>query len=183
MVEIRFHGRGGQGAVTSAELLAKAAIKEGKYAQAFPAFGAERRGAPVLAFTRISDQPIKIRIGIYEPDMVVVLDPTLLKTVPVLQGLKENGMVVINSKTDPEEMKKKLNWSGPVATVNATDIALEELGVPITNVVMLGALIKIRPDLAKAEDVEEEIAERFPKIKDQEIKAFRRAYEEVRVAK
>ncbi len=181
MIEIRFHGRGGQGAVTSAELLAKAAIKEGRYAQAFPAFGAERRGAPVQAFTRISDEPIKIRIGIYEPDMVVVLDPTLLRSVPVLSGLKDDGIIIINSKASPEELKERLNWKGAVASVDATNIALEELGVPITNVVMLGAMLKVR-DLVGVKDVEEEIAERFPKIKDQEIKAFRRAYEEVRVA-
>ncbi len=178
MVEIRFHGRGGQGAVTSAELLAKAAIAEGKYAQAFPSFGAERRGAPVQAFTRISDEPIKVRIGIYEPDIVVVLDPTLLRTIPVLEGLKENGILVLNSRWDIKEAREKVGWQGKLCVVNATDIALEELGVPITNVVMLGALLKVRNDLAKIEDVEKEIAERFPKIKDKEIKAFRRAFEE-----
>ncbi len=178
MIEIRFHGRGGQGAVTSAELLAKAAIAEGKYAQAFPAFGAERRGAPVLAFTRISDEPIKIRIGVYEPDIVVVLDPTLLASVPVLDGLKEDGVLVINTKVGPEEVKKRLNWTGKTVAVNATEIAIQELGVPITNVVMLGALLKAYPGLADPEDVEKEIAERFPAIKDKEIRAFKRAYEE-----
>ncbi|BAT70827.1 pyruvate ferredoxin oxidoreductase, gamma subunit [Thermosulfidibacter takaii ABI70S6] len=178
MVEIRFHGRGGQGAVTSAELLAKAAIAEGRYAQAFPAFGAERRGAPVQAFTRISDEPIKIRIGIYEPDIVVVLDPTLLRTIPVLDGLKEGGILVLNAKWDVKEVRERLGWKGKLAVVDATKIALEELGVPITNVVMLGALLKARGDLASLEDVEKEIADRFPKIKDMEIKAFRRAYEE-----
>ncbi|NPA16015.1 MAG: pyruvate ferredoxin oxidoreductase subunit gamma [Deferribacteres bacterium] len=180
MVEIRFHGRGGQGAVTSAEILALAVIEEGRYAQAFPAFGAERRGAPVLAFTRISDEPIKIRIGIYEPDIVIVLDPTLLRSVPVFSGLKENGIAVINSKKSPEELKAELNYDGNLVTVDATSIAMEELGVPITNVVMLGALLKAKPELAKMEYVEKFIAERFPKIAEKEVRAFRRAYEEAR---
>ena len=181
MVEIRFHGRGGQGAVTSAEILAKAAIAEGKYAQAFPAFGAERRGAPVLAFTRISDEPIKLRIGIYEPDMVVVLDPTLLKSIPVFNGLKESGLAVINTNKDFGEIRKIEGAKGRLVLVDATKIAMEELGVPITNVVMLGALLKGSPDLVKMELVEEFIAERFPNLADEEIRAFRRAYEEARV--
>ncbi len=180
MIEIRFHGRGGQGAVTSAEILALAVIEEGRYAQAFPAFGAERRGAPVLAFTRISDEPIKIRIGIYEPDIVIVLDPTLLRSVPVFSGLKEDGVAVINSQKTPDELKAELGFEGNIVTVDATSIAMEELGVPITNVVMLGALLKARPGLAKMEYVEKFIAERFPKIAEKEIKAFRRAYEEAR---
>ncbi len=180
MVEIRFHGRGGQGAVTSAEILALAVIEEGRYAQAFPAFGAERRGAPVLAFTRISDEPIKIRIGIYEPDIVIVLDPTLLRSVPVFSGLKEGGFAVINSPKSPKELKEELGYNGKLFTVDATTIAMEELGVPITNVVMLGALLKAKPDIAKMELVEKFIAERFPRLADEEIKAFRRAYEEAR---
>jgi pyruvate ferredoxin oxidoreductase gamma subunit len=98
LVEIRWHGRGGQGAVTSAELLAQAAISEGKYAQAFPSFGPERRGAPVQAFNRIDRQePVRIRADITEPDVVVVLDPGLLSIVNVTSGLKENGMVIINT--------------------------------------------------------------------------------------
>lgn len=107
MIEIRFHGRGGQGAVTSAELLALAAIEEGKYAQAFPSFGPERRGAPVLAFCRISDEPIKIRANIYEPDIVVVLDASLLKIVNVASGLKPEGILVTTSNNSPEKVKGK----------------------------------------------------------------------------
>ena len=181
MVEIRFHGRGGQGAVTSAEILALAVIEEGRYAQAFPAFGAERRGAPVLAFTRISDEPIKIRIGIYEPDIVVVLDPTLLKSVPVFSGLKDEGVAVINTNKDFADIRKIQGAKGKLVLVDATKIAMEELGVPITNVVMLGALLRGKPELAKKELVEKFIAERFPKLADEEIRAFRRAYEEARV--
>ena len=108
MIEIRFHGRGGQGAVTSAELLALAAIGEGKYAQAFPSFGPERRGAPVVAFCRISDEPIRIRANIYEPDLVVVLDASLLKIVNVAAGLKPNGILVTTSRDSPEKVKEDL---------------------------------------------------------------------------
>src|SRR5208283_1911563 len=106
MVEIRWHGRGGQGAVTSAELLARAAIAEGKYAQAFPSFGPERRGAPVLAFVRVDkSKPIRIRAEIKEPDVVVVLDPGLLTTVNVLTGLKPGGIVIINSKKSAQQLR------------------------------------------------------------------------------
>src|SRR4030066_1928203 len=108
MIEIRLHGRGGQGAVTSAELLALGAIKEGRYAQAFPSFGPERRGAPVVAFCRISDEDIKIRANIYEPDIVVVLDASLLKIVNVAAGLKSDGIIVTTSKNSPEKVKESL---------------------------------------------------------------------------
>src|SRR5512142_2733974 len=106
MIEIRFHGRGGQGAVTSAELTALAAIGEGKYAQAFPSFGPERRGAPVMAFVRVSDTPIRTREKVYEPDIVVVLDPSLLQIVNVEAGLKSSGMVILNTKKSVEEVRK-----------------------------------------------------------------------------
>lgn len=181
MVEIRFHGRGGQGAVTSAELLAQAAIEEGKYAQAFPAFGAERRGAPVLAFTRISDEKIKLRTGVYHPDVVLILDTSLVKAVPVTAGLKEGGLVILNSKRAPGDWKKELGRDDvKVASVDATTIALKELGVPITNVIMLGALLKAKP-LVGMEPLEGFIAQRFPRIAEKEIRAFRKAYEEARV--
>ncbi len=106
MIEIRFHGRGGQGAVTSAELLALAAIGEGKYAQAFPSFGPERRGAPVVAFCRIDEERIRIRANIYEPDIVVVLDSSLLTIVNVAAGLKDKGIVVTTSTDAPEKVKE-----------------------------------------------------------------------------
>ena len=113
MIEIRFHGRGGQGAVTSAELLALAAIGEGKYAQAFPSFGPERRGAPVVAFCRIDEERIRIRANIYEPDIVVVLDSSLLKIVNVAAGLKSNGIVVTTSTDAPEKVKEDLEDKEP----------------------------------------------------------------------
>src|SRR4030042_552481 len=133
MIENRVHGRGGQGAVTSAELLALAAIEEGKYAQAFPSFGPERRGAPVVAFCRISDQPIRIRANIYEPNIVVVLDSSLLKIVNVAAGLKPEGILVTTSSDSPEKVKMDLGIKNQVAAVDAVKIAREVLGLPITN--------------------------------------------------
>ena len=140
MIEVRWHGRGGQGAVTSVELLALAAIEEGKYAQGFPAFGPERRGAPVMAYNRVSEKPIKIRSGIYHPDVVVVLDPSLIGLVNVTEGLKPGGLLVVNTAKPEKEIREKLNYAGRLATVDATHIAREELGVPIANTTMLGAV-------------------------------------------
>jgi len=177
MIEIRFHGRGGQGSVTCAELLALAAIGEGKYAQAFPSFGPERRGAPVVAFCRISDQPIKIRANIYEPDIVLVLDPTLLKIVNVAAGLKPNGIIVTTSKDSPEAVKETLRIKNRVAVVDAIKIAMEVLGVPITNTAMLGSLIRAS-DVVKRESFIHPIKERFGRIAEKNIAAFERAYQE-----
>lgn len=137
MIEIRFHGRGGQGVVTAARLLAEAAFLEGKYCQAFPFFGAERRGAPVVAFARIDKEPIRARTEVYEPNHVVVLDPTVLEAVNVIAGLKRGGIAVINAKKVPSEFE-----GVKVALVDATTVAIETLGVPITNTAMLGALAK-----------------------------------------
>jgi pyruvate ferredoxin oxidoreductase gamma subunit len=142
MIEIRFHGRGGQGAVTSAELTALAAIEQGKYAQAFPSFGPERRGAPVMAFVRVSDEPIRTREKIYEPDIVVVLDPTLLDIVNVGAGLKDNGIVVLNTTKSAEEVRKRSGISAKLALVDASRIAMETMGIPITNTTLLGAMLK-----------------------------------------
>jgi len=143
MIEIRFHGRGGQGAVTAANILASAAFKEGKYVQAFPFFGVERRGAPVTAFTRIDEKPIRIKTQIYEPDIVVVLDPSLLDTVDVTAGLKDGGTVIINTEKSKDEVLEKLKKKPKkLALVDATGIALEVLGLPITNTAILGAVSK-----------------------------------------
>ena len=136
MIEIRFHGRGGQGAVTAARLLAEAAFLEGKHAQAFPFFGAERRGAPVLAFARIDDKQIRVRTQIYKPDYVVVLDPLLPEVVDVASGIKQGGIIVLNSKKAMQFPHAK------TAFVDATSVAKETLGVPITNTAMLGAFAK-----------------------------------------
>jgi pyruvate ferredoxin oxidoreductase gamma subunit len=176
MIEIRFHGRGGQGAVTSAELLALAAIGEGKYAQAFPSFGPERRGAPVVAFCRISDEPIRIRANIYEPDIVVVLDASLLKIVNVAAGLKPQGLLVTTSKDDAAKVKDDLKLKQRLAVVDATKIAMEVLGLPITNTTLLGSLVKA-VNVVKKESFVHPLKERFGRIAEKNLSAFERAYQ------
>jgi pyruvate ferredoxin oxidoreductase gamma subunit len=177
MIEIRFHGRGGQGAVTSAELTALAAIEQGKYAQAFPSFGPERRGAPVMAFVRVSDQPIRTREKIYEPDIVVVLDPTLLDIVNVASGLKANGIVVLNTTKSAEEIRESSGIKARLALVDATRIATETMGLPITNTTLLGAMLKAT-DLLPTSALEGPLEQRFGRIAGKNIMAFQRAYEE-----
>ncbi len=181
LTEIRWHGRGGQGAVTSAELVAKAAIDEGKHAQAFPAFGAERRGAPIIAFVRISaNEPIRIRAEITEPDVVVVLDPSLLRVVDVAAGLKTQGMLVVNSKKRPEQIKKEYSFNCSLATVDATKIAREQLGVPIVNTSMIGALLRATR-VIKLESLFEPLRQRFGRLAERNIDAMKRAYEETSI--
>lgn len=180
MLEIRWHGRGGQGAVTSVEMLALTAIGEGKYAQGFPSFGPERRGAPVAAFNRIDDKQIKVRSAVYKPDVVVVLDSSLVGLVNVTEGLKPDGTLIVNTPKSPEELKKELNFKGRVATVDASKIAWEELGVPITNTTMLGALIKVL-DIVKLDSVKEPIEHRFGRIAQKNLAALKRAYEDVKI--
>jgi pyruvate ferredoxin oxidoreductase gamma subunit len=181
LVEIRWHGRGGQGAVTSAELLAQAAIAEGKYAQAFPSFGPERRGAPVQAFNRIDEkEPVRIRADIDKPDVVVVLDPGLLGIVNVTSGLKEGGRVIINTRKTADEIRKEFGINNPVATVNATKIAREKLGVPIVNTTMLGAVIKAT-GIVDRKSIEAPLAKRFGRLGERNIDAMKTAYEEVKI--
>jgi 2-oxoacid:acceptor oxidoreductase gamma subunit (pyruvate/2-ketoisovalerate family) len=182
MIEVRWHGRGGQGAVTSVELLALAAIEEGKYAQGFPAFGPERRGAPVMAYNRISEKPIKIRSGIYHPDVVVVLDPSLIGLVNVTDGLKPGGLLVVNTAKPANDIRDKLKYKGKMATVDATHIAREELGVPIANTTMIGAVLKATKVL-KFESLDAPIEERFGRIAARNKKALKRAYDDVKIAK
>ena len=177
MIEIRFHGRGGQGAVTSAELTALAAIEQGKYAQAFPSFGPERRGAPVMAFVRVSDEPIRTREKIYEPDIVVVLDPTLLDIVNVAAGLKEDGIVVLNTTKSAEEVREVSGISSKLALVDASRIAIETMGIPITNTTLLGAMLKAT-DMLPLSALEGPLEDRFGRVAGKNIQAFQRAYEE-----
>ena len=180
MLEIRWHGRGGQGAVTSVEMLALTAIGEGKYAQGFPSFGPERRGAPVAAFNRIDDKQIKVRSAVYKPDVVVVLDSSLVGLVDVTEGLKPDGTLIVNTPKSPEELKRELNFKGKVATVDASKIAWEELGVPITNTTMLGALIKVL-DIVKLDSVKEPMEHRFGRIAQKNLAALKKAYEDVKI--
>jgi 2-oxoacid:acceptor oxidoreductase gamma subunit (pyruvate/2-ketoisovalerate family) len=177
MIEIRFHGRGGQGAVTAANILAIAAFKEGKDVQAFPYFGVERRGAPVTAFTKIDDRPVRIKSQIYEPDYVVVLDSSLLKAVNVTQGLKNGGTVIINADKRPEEIK---GVQGKIATVDATTIAVKHgLGskeAPIVNTAILGAFAKAT-SVVKLESIVESIMDSAPAKKKENAEAAKEAYD------
>lgn len=138
MIEIRFHGRGGQGAVTAAEILAKAVFEEGKYTQAFPSFGVERRGAPVTAFARISDKPIRRRYQIYSPKYVVVLDDTLVNVVDVTSGILDDGSILLNSTNNDLSVFEEKNIDASV--VDATGVALDIIGRNIVNTTMLGFL-------------------------------------------
>jgi len=181
LIEIRWHGRGGQGAVTSAELVARAAINEGKYAQAFPAFGAERRGAPVLAFVRIdSKRPIWVRAEVTEPDVVLVLDPGLLRVVNVTSGLKASGVLVVNTPKEPKDIVKEFGLGCSLATVDATKIAREQLGVPIVNTAMIGALLKAT-GVVDFDSMLEPLRERFGRLAERNISAMQRAFAETRV--
>jgi pyruvate ferredoxin oxidoreductase gamma subunit len=181
LIEIRWHGRGGQGAVTSAEMLAQAAISEGKYAQAFPSFGPERRGAPVQAFNRVdTKEPVRIRADITQPDVVVVLEPSLLSIVNVTSGLKKGGKVIVNTKKTVKQIKAEFKIDYPVATVDATKIAKEVLGVPIVNTTMLGAVLKVT-GVIKKESTHAPLQKRFGKLGDRNIKAMETAYEQVTI--
>jgi pyruvate ferredoxin oxidoreductase gamma subunit len=177
LIELRFHGRGGQGAVTAANILARAAVREGKYAQAFPYFGAERRGAPVEAFARISDRPLELHSQVRNPDIVVVLDPAIPQLVDVTQGIKPGGLIIVNS---PGNVNIKFD---NVFCVNATRIAKELRlvigGWPVVNTAILGALVRVS-GIVSMKSLEEAIAEQFrEELAKVNIEAARRAYNEV----
>jgi 2-oxoacid:acceptor oxidoreductase gamma subunit (pyruvate/2-ketoisovalerate family)/2-oxoacid:acceptor oxidoreductase delta subunit (pyruvate/2-ketoisovalerate family) len=179
MFEVRFHGRGGQGAVMAAQALASAAFQEGGYATAFPFFGAERRGAPVLAFTRIDTKRIYRKTQVYEPDVVVILDEGLVDTVNVVEGLKKDGIVIVNSTKKPEEIDVGIDIK--LATVDATTVALEVLKQPATNSSILGAFAKAT-GFVKIESIEKGIMQIFgdrlgPKIGELNGKAARVAFD------
>ncbi|MCX6767517.1 MAG: pyruvate ferredoxin oxidoreductase subunit gamma [Candidatus Micrarchaeota archaeon] len=161
MIEVRFHGRGGQGAVTSAELLAAAAFHGGREAQAFPFFGVERRGAPVQAFCRIDEKRIRLHQNVYEPDYLVVLDDTLFSSVNIFEGLKEKGVVLIASKKPATDFKAP-KPSQKVFTVDAFGIARSVLGKPIVNTAVLGAFAKIT-GLVTVDNVKKAVLEHFPR--------------------
>ncbi|MEM1539136.1 MAG: pyruvate ferredoxin oxidoreductase subunit gamma [Candidatus Bathyarchaeia archaeon] len=180
MFEVRWHGRGGQGAWTASELFARAAVYDGKYVQSFPEFGPERMGAPVAAFTRVSTEPIRIHCAVYEPDAVVVLDATLLKTVPVTEGLRKDGVLIINYKENPTEVRKILKDNqGKIWTVPATEIALKFLGAPITSTAMLGALARVT-GIVSLESIKRTVEERFRKdVAEKNFAVIKEAYEKV----
>jgi pyruvate ferredoxin oxidoreductase gamma subunit len=181
LIEIRWHGRGGQGAVTSAEMLAQAAIVEGKYAQAFPSFGPERRGAPVQAFNRIdTKEPVRIRADVTNPDIVVVLDPSLLSIVNVTSGLKKGGRIIINTRKTVPQIKSEFKIDYPIAVVDATKIAKEVLGVNIVNTTVLGAVIRAT-GVVKKESTHGPLQHRFGRLGDRNIKTMETAYEQVTI--
>lgn len=187
LIEIRWHGRGGQGAKTASLLLADAAFNTGKYIQGFPEYGPERMGAPITAYNRISDAPITIHSNIYEPDYVVVVDDTLLTSVPVTAGLKKEGAIVINTTKSPEQLKKLLNgYEGAVYTIDARKVSEETLGRYFPNTPMLAAIVKvtgIMSDEAFLEDMKGSFKHKFakkPEVIDGNMKALELALKEVK---
>jgi len=187
LLEIRWHGRGGQGAKTAALLFADAAIETGKYIQAFPEYGPERMGAPVFAFNRISDKPILQHCGIKTPNIVVVLDPTLMETIDITEGLADDGIILVNTQKTAKEIKEQLKIEKQnVYVVDASKISNEILKRDLPNTPMLGALIKVskliefKPML---ESVRLKLAHKFPNrpdVVDGNIKAIERAFQEVK---
>ena len=183
MFQARFHGRGGQGVVTAAEMLSVAAFLEGKHAQAFPSFGSERMGAPVVSFCRISEREIRLREPVLEPDVLIIQDPTLLHSVDLFSGLRSDGRVLINTPRDAshlgiDEVVEKLP-AGHVLTVPASELAMKHIRRPLPNAVMLGGLAAIG-GIIKIESVIAAIRQAFPgAIGDANVAAATEAYEVV----
>lgn len=187
LIEIRWHGRGGQGAKTASLLLADAAFNTGKYIQGFPEYGPERMGAPITAYNRISSNPITIHSNIYEPDYVVVVDDTLLETVDVTSGLKEDGAIVINTTKDSNYLKNVLKgYKGAIYTIDARKISIETLGRYFPNTPMLAAIVKvsgIMTDEALLEDMKGSFKHKFakkPEVIEGNMKALELALKEVK---
>lgn len=187
LVEIRWHGRGGQGTKTAALLLADAAFNTGKYIQGFPEYGPERMGAPITAYNRISDERILIHSNIYEPDYVVVVDETLLASIDVTAGLKQTGAIVINTDKSPEEVKKYLKgYNGKICTINARKISEDTLGRYFPNTPMLGAIVKVSGVMKEDEffeDAKASFAHKFatkPEVIEGNMQAIQRAMQEVK---
>ena len=184
LTEIRWHGRGGQGAVTAAKMVAELALGEGKYFQAFPEYGPERSGAPIVAFTRVSDAPIQVYSGIENPQIVVVLDSSLMKIVDVTKGAPGDVIVLVNSERSPAQLRKDSGLKGNrLFTIAATRIAVETIKRPIPNTPMVGALTRIT-GLFDIDDVvtflREDFGKKFPpKVVEGNIAAITRSYEEV----
>ena len=187
MIEIRWHGRGGQGAKTASLLLADAAFNTGKYIQGFPEYGPERMGAPITAYNRISSSPIRIHSNIYEPDYVVVVDDTLLDSVDVTAGLKEDGAIVINTTKNGEDLKKLLKgYKGKIYTIDARKVSMETLGKYFPNTPMLAAIVKVSKIMTEAACVKDmegsfiHIFAKKPEVIDGNMKAIEMALNEVK---
>ena len=186
LIEIRWHGRGGQGAKTASLLLADAAFNTGKYIQGFPEYGPERMGAPITAYNRISDTPITIHSNIYEPDYVVVVDDTLLESVDVTAGLKDTGAIVINTTKPADYLKKALKgYNGSIYTIDARKVSMETLGKYFPNTPMLAAIVKvsgIMSDEDFVKDMEGSFKHKFakkPEVIEGNMKAIKLAWERV----
>ena len=187
MIEIRWHGRGGQGAKTASLLLADAAFNTGKYIQGFPEYGPERMGAPITAYNRISDTPIRIHSNIYEPDYVVVVDDTLLESVDVTSGLKENGAIVINTTKNGEHLREELKgYKGKIYTIDARKVSMEALGKYFPNTPMLAAIVKVSGIMDEKdflEDMKGSFKHKFakkPEVIDGNMKALEMALKEIK---
>ena len=187
LIEIRWHGRGGQGAKTASLLLADAAFNTGLYVQGFPEYGPERMGAPITAYNRISDERITVHSNIYEPDYVVVVDDSLLNSVPVTKGLKESGAIIINTQKTPDEIREKLNgYNGKVCTIDARSISIDCLGAYFPNTPMLAAVIKvsgIMDENAFLADMEGSFKHKFakkPEVIEGNMNALKRSMQEVK---
>ena len=187
VVEIRWHGRGGQGAKTASLLLADAAFNTGKYIQGFPEYGPERMGAPITAYNRISDERLSIHSNIYEPEYVVVVDDTLLASVDVTSGLKEDGAIIVNTTKSPEEVRPYLKgYKGKVCTIDARTISIETLGKYFPNTPMLGAVVKVSGIMDEKEflkDMVESFQHKFakkPEVVEGNVKALERSMQEVK---
>ena len=187
MIEIRWHGRGGQGAKTASLLLADAAFNTGKYIQGFPEYGPERMGAPITAYNRISDTPIRIHSNIYEPDYVVVVDDSLIGAVDVTSGLKDNGAIVINTNENIDSLRKKLNgFSGKIYTIDASKISLECLKANFPNTAMLAAVVNITKIMSKEElvdNMKDAFSHKFakkPEVIEPNMEALLRGYDEIK---
>ena len=187
MTEIRWHGRGGQGAKTASQLLADAAFMAGRYVQSFPEYGPERSGAPITAYNRISDERCSVHSNIYEPDYVAVVDETLLKSVDVTSGLKEDGAVIINSEKSPEELKEMLGgYRGRVCTIDAKAVSMECLGAYFPNTPMLAAVVMVSGCVDKErflQDMEESYRHKFarkPQVIEGNLKCLRLSMDRVR---
>lgn len=186
LIEIRWHGRGGQGAKTASLLLADAAFNTGKYIQGFPEYGPERMGAPITAYNRISNLPITIHSNIYEPDYVVVVDDTLLETVPVTAGLKDTGAIIINTTKDNDYLKKALHdYSGDIYKIDARKVSMETLGKYFPNTPMLAAIVKVSKIMSEEEFLDDMIGSfkhkfaKKPEVIDGNMKALEMALKSV----
>lgn len=187
MIEIRWHGRGGQGAKTASQLLADAAFNAGKFVQSFPEYGPERSGAPITAYNRISDERCNVHSNIYEPDYVAVVDETLLNSVDVTSGLKEEGAVIINSDKEPEELRGLLRgYKGRVCTIDARSISMECLGKYFPNTPMLAAVVRVSGCVEKdrfLKDMEESFRHKFarkPQVVEGNLKCLRLSMDRVK---